>query len=75
MSKNICNTIEPLLADYIDEKLSDSDARTVQRHLQSCSACASLEADRRILFTRHLEPLRDAKEKDVDWGRFQVSIY
>ena len=43
-----CSELDILLCDYLDGTLSPEDARSVETHLESCSACAELAKDARL---------------------------
>ncbi len=43
-----CSELDILLCDYLDGTLSPGDARSVETHLESCSACAELARDARL---------------------------
>jgi hypothetical protein len=43
-----CSELDILLVDYLDGTLSPGDARSVETHLESCSACAELARDARL---------------------------
>jgi anti-sigma-K factor RskA len=43
-----CSELDILLCDYLDGTLSAGDARSVETHLESCSACAELARDARL---------------------------
>jgi len=40
-----CNTIKPLLSEFVDERLAAPDAWQVQTHLSECTDCAALRRD------------------------------
>ena len=43
-----CSELDILLCDYLDGALSPGDARSVETHLESCSACAEMAKDARL---------------------------
>lgn len=40
-----CDTIKPLISEFLDERLAAADAWQVQTHLSECAACAAVRRD------------------------------
>ncbi len=42
---NDCKTVQPLLAEYVDGELAETQAWQVKMHVQSCAVCQSISDD------------------------------
>src|SRR2546430_13920477 len=58
-----CRTVQPLLSEYIDNRLSARDTWEVDKHLAACNPCS-----------RALNEMRQTVRLVVDMPRFEVSV-
>lgn len=73
MSRKTCSVCHDRLADYVDGKLDDEEARLIRAHLDHSPSCVTRERHIRTLFEEGL-PRSSFQEKLPDTGRFLAGI-